>query len=277
MTRSSLSALAFLILACGGKPATTVRAATQSAATPIKAALSSAASGAITFIVFADVTRSLTEEEQRSVIENVQKVVEVLPPRGRLLVFPILEDVERANALMDRHLPDVQTTSDAVAADTQRALMRKQVAASLESILHGPPHGRNRTCISGALRKADELTADLRDGVEIVLVSDMLEDCDDSLLRMPLRLQKVSVSAELKQARALVPGALLNLNGSSVTAILPTVPTSGQKVARPPVHELKAFWRAILDHCGDQPANYRFGTGLPKRLLDYKQRQEGSI
>ncbi len=57
--------------------------------------------------------------------------------------------------------------------------MRKQVAASLESIYRST-HGRNRTCISGALRKADELTVARQ--VEIVLVSDMLEDCD-TLLR----------------------------------------------------------------------------------------------
>ncbi|PYQ29619.1 MAG: hypothetical protein DMF56_11690 [Acidobacteria bacterium] len=276
MSRGSLSAFAFLILACGAGPDTAVKAAAHNsgAATPIKA---SSSLGPTTFIVFADVTRSLTDEEQHSVIENVQKVVDILPPRGRLLVFPILEDVERANALMDRQLPELQTTSDAVAADMQRASMRKQVAASLESVLRGPAHGRDRTCVSGALRKADELAMDLRDTVEIVLVSDMLEDCDDSLLRTPLRLQKSSISQELKRARDLASGALLDLNGASVTAVLPTVPTSKQKVARPPVHELKAFWRAILDHCGDQPANYRFGTGFPKRLLDYKQRQEGGI
>jgi len=114
-------------------------------------------------------------------------------------------------------------------------------------------------------------------GVEIVLVSDMLEDCTDSLLRGPLKLQKTSISKELERAESLPAGGLLNLNGASVTVVLPTVPTSGQKVARPPVHELKMFWRAILDRCGDRPANYRFGTALPQRLLDYRPHEEGGL
>ena len=271
-----LSMPMFLLLACGGRSVgpppvsrTAVSVAAPTAATPLK--------NAVTFIVFADVTRSLTEEEERSVIDNVQKVIDVLPPRSKFMLFPILEDVERSTAIVSREILDVETTSDAVAADTQRSQLRKQAAVDLAAVLHGRTDGRNRTCISGALRKAEELTADVRGSVELVLVSDMLEDCRDSLLGGPLRLQKSSITEELNAARSIRGGPLVALHGASVTVVLPTVPTSGEKVARPPVHELKAFWRAVLDNCGDRQANYRFGTGVPNRLQDYRNRSDGGL
>jgi len=274
--RSALSLVVVaVVIACGGKQPTT---STGSNAAMAPSASSSAGSvetpaSPRLFIVFADVTRSLTPQEQASVIANVQTIIGLLPTGAHLYVFPLLEDVQRAGAVFNDQLPQIQTTSDAVAVDMARAKWSRDVADKLRTLLAGPADGRNHTCVSGAFRKAEEIT-EPGTAAEIVVVSDMLEDCGDSLLHKPVKLQKTSIEREIAAARALPPVSLLQLNGASVTAILPTVPTSGQRVARPPVHELKTFWRAVLDRCGDNPSNYRFGTTVPQRLLDYKADQE---
>lgn len=268
--------LALLIAACNrsdaGLPTTTSGTiATASAVPP------GAKPQPKTFLIFADVTRSLTPDEQRSVVANVQRVIEIVPDRSRVMVFPILEDVQRAGSLFSDALGEVQGTSDAVAVAQQRAAWKKQVEDKLNAIFKSPPTGRTRTCISGALQKADEIIAETVVDAEIVIVSDMLEDCDDSLVGGRVGLEKLSITDEIKRAKALPPDALLHLNGANVTAILPTMPMSKPNVQGPPVSSLRAFWRIILDHCGDTGANFRFGTEIPQRLLDLRPPVEGPM
>jgi hypothetical protein len=267
---------AVLIAACGGKAepnATRKTDLTTSAKTPPSQTLQRLR----TFVLFADVTRSLNAEEQASVISDVKLVIDIIPPKSRLYVFPLLEDVQRAGALFTGEMGEIQGTSDAVAADQQRAIWRNSVAQKLTAMFNGPANGRNLTCVSGALQKADEIQADATENTEIIIVSDMLEDCKESLLGGVLKLEKTSIANEIHRAQSLPPTPLLQLNGASVTAILPTIPTSKQKVLGPPVSSLKTFWRAVLDRCGDRSSNFRFGTEIPQRLLDLKPRPDGAF
>lgn len=232
-----------------------------------------------TYVIFADVTRSLTPLEQASVAERVRGTIDLLPPKATLAVFPVLEDVERAPALFTGKLPEIQSTSDSVDFSMAKAAWKKNVIDRLTAIQNGPPIGRGRTCLSGALRKAQQFTIDATPSrpVEIVIVSDMLEDCDDSLLGRKLSLEKPSIDAELKLLSALPPEPLLRLNGASVTVLLPTVPTTLAATRRPPVHQLQAFWRGILDHSGDQKENFRFGTEIPERLRALNIEEKGGL
>jgi hypothetical protein len=232
-----------------------------------------------TYVVFADVTRSLSEQEHASVYDTVQKVVALLPPKATLIIFPILEDVQRAPSVFEGTLPAVQSTSDSVDLSVAKTRWKSLVAEKLKAIDAGPATGRNRTCISGALRKAEEVTVDASESrpVEIIIVSDMLEDCADSLLGRKLSLEKTSIDAEVKVARALPPEALLRLNGASVTVLLPTVPTSAATTKRPAVHQLEEFWRAVLDRSGDRKENFRFGTEIPQRLKDLQVQEGGGL
>lgn len=268
---------AVLIAACGGSAEPRVATGNPDPTTSARTLPSQTQHRLRTFVIFADVTRSLNAEEQASVIRNVKLVIDLVPPKSRLYVFPLLEDVQRAGALFTGEMGEVQSTSDAVAADQQHAIWRDAVASKLTAMFNGPVNGRNLTCVSGALQKADEILADAGTDAEVIIVSDMLEDCKESLLGSALRLEKTSIVNEIHRAQSLPATPLLNLNGASVTAILPTVPTSKQKVLGPPVSSLKIFWRAVLDRCGDRAANFRFGTEIPQRLLDLKPRPDGAF
>jgi hypothetical protein len=233
-----------------------------------------------TFIIFADVTRSMTSEEQTSVRDQVQQVIDILPPQSHLYVFPLLEDVQRAGAFFSGELPVVETTSDDVDVQQLRAKWKTTLADKLKAINAGPPTGRQHTCISGALRKAEEITVDpaVAANTEIVIVSDMLEDCKDSLLGGPLTLEKKSIAKELKAAAAMQHTTRSpNLYGAAVTLLLSTGATSQPVVNRPPAEDLKTFWRLVLDRCGDRKEDYRFGTVLPQRLKDLKPKEHDSF
>ncbi len=223
-----------------------------------------------TYVIFADVTDSLSAREHAVVEEKVQRIVEIMPPKATLIVFPILEDVERAPAIYTATLPDTLTTSDSVDFSVFKARSKVEVAKTLHQVAAGNRIGRKLTCISGALRKAEEVTIDARPSrpVEIIIVSDMLEDCNDSLLGGKLSLEKQSIMKEIKAARALPSEPLLHLNGASVTMLLATDPTSPGTTKRPAAHDLERFWREILDRSGDNRANFRFGTEVPQRLKE---------
>jgi len=265
---------AVLIAACGGRAEPRATRMPDPTAAAKKA---QAQHRLRTFVIFADVTQSLNAEEQASVIRDVKLVIDLVPPKSRLYVFPLMEDVQRAGALFMGEIGEVQSTSDAVAADQQHALWRSTVASKLSAMFNGPVTGRKLTCVSGALQKADEVLADAGTDAEIIIVSDMLEDCKESILGGVLQLEKTSIVSEIHRAQSLPHAPLLHLNGASVTAILPTVPTAKQNVPRPPVSSLKVFWRAVLDRCGDEASNYRFGTEIPQRLLDLKPRPDGAF
>ncbi|HUP60886.1 MAG TPA: hypothetical protein VNA69_10755 [Thermoanaerobaculia bacterium] len=231
-----------------------------------------------TFIVFADVTLSLTPEERDSVRSSIEQVVKLLPSEATLYVFPLLEDVERAPALFHGRLPKALSTRDSFDLSQAKAKWQRDIAAKLGQFTAGPAEGRKRTCISGALRKAEVIARDVARPAraEIIIVSDMLEDCSQSLAGGQVSLERKSIASEVQAARTL-PDKLLDLRGASVTALLPTVPMGKQNTARPPVHELAAFWREVLDRCGDDKETFRLTTEIPERLKKFEGERQGGL
>lgn len=218
------------------------------------------------YIVFADVTLSLTGEERAAVAEGVTRVVNTLPPRAKLYVFPLLEDVPRARALFEGVLPPIRRTVDRFRNDQVRTQWLQEIHAKLDAITNGSKLGRDHTCISGALRKAAEVLKGTT-GAEVIVVSDMLEDCPDSLLGGPLSLEQRKIDDPLRRAHRLKDGPpILDLHRASVTALLTTVPFAPPTVKRPPLHDVEEFWRLVLDSCQDRRANFSFSTEMPSRL-----------
>lgn len=254
--RAVLVVCCALLLQCGNSAPAAERSAQSSGG--------GESSGTRTYLIFADVTQSLTNEEQQRVSERVGKIVATIPPRSRLYVFPILEDVPRAPAIFKGDLPAIRGTSDRVLIDGLRLKWQTTISEELKKINQGPGIGRKRTCVSGALQKASEIVSS-SNPAEIVLVSDMLEDCPSSLFHKPLTLEKADIGKELELAHG-VAKPLLDLHNASVTVLLTTVPTSQPHVASPPEPDLREFWRTILDNCNDRKDNFSFSTEIPERF-----------
>lgn len=226
------------------------------------------------FIVFVDVTSSLDGDELQSVGDHASQMVATVAEGSRILVIPILRDVERAKPLLDETF-GVSTTSREMAdfqarRRTRAEQLRRDVAALVPAV--NADNDRARSCISGALRRAAEVIAGSggKSRVEIVLISDMVEECDNSIEGHPVSLAKAHIIEDIDRAKHLPRAKLIDLRGSAVTAVIPTArnPRAALHTLRPPVNELAAYWREILDRCGDAPSRFAIGADLPARVLN---------
>lgn len=266
MAMAAIASLAVAAWHCTETPAKASQRSNPTSSTVAPTA--SAAAGTRTYVIFADVTESLSPEEEQSVYETVRDVVAVIPNGSQLWVFPIIEDVPRSHAVFHGTLPPIESTADRIYSNRLRQDWVGKIGRQLEGLRRGPKTGRTRTCISGGLRKATELVS-AGSLTEVIFASDMLEDCPDSLLGGAVSLEKTDISKEVARARALpADHQLLDLKGANITAVLTTVPVSKPRVKRPPVHRVAEFWRAVLDRCGDRRENFYVGTQLPSRLVD---------
>lgn len=226
------------------------------------------------YVIFIDLSLSLNETQAQVVPEVMQKLVQGMPGGSRISVYPIAEEVVATGALLQAHLPKGENATERARLQKRRAELAPQVIEAVASMRQTLRAGTTlrHTCISDALRQAAKEVRDLRSvdpsvDVEIVFVSDMLEDCQASLLGRPVSLEKPNISPEVVLARSLPRNAtLVDLGRAHVTMLLPPLALAVPKTARPETHDLEAFWRAVLDRCNDEREAFRFGTEIPERL-----------
>jgi hypothetical protein len=172
---------------------------------------------------------------------------------------------------MEATLPDDQTTLGRIALRRVRRSDYELLQRTADSII--PTARRSgyllHTCISDAFRQAAQTVSQKQplEDVEIVIVSDMLEDCSDSLLGGKLTLEKENIAAEIRRAARIPKDTLLiDLRGTPVIAVLPASGVSALRIRQPPIDDVRRFWRAVLDHCNDDPNSFSLQTSLPQEL-----------
>ena len=223
------------------------------------------------YLLFIDLTLSLNDSQTTSVRRSLNILFAAMPPRSRVIVFPLGASVEHSGPLLEASLPDELTTLDKIRLTNERGTIESSLQNAITSLLPSAKASGYlaHTCISDALRQASQTVRQARtnEDVEIVLVSDMLEDCGESILGGALSLEKDDATAELKRVRAKPKSEmLLDLRHARVTAILPSSGVSKLKIKQPSVDQIRQFWRAVLDHCNDDPEFYNLDTSLPDDL-----------
>jgi hypothetical protein len=125
------------------------------------------------------------------------------------------------------------------------------------------------TCLLDAVQfaagqlPAMELTA--KSHVDLVLISDMIEDCQSSPMGPGVRLDKRSVKRETELVRHL-PTTLIRLPQMHVYIVMPPGSGAGPNDAR--LQDVDDFWRAFLGRCGLRPQDVTITIGsLPAALL----------
>jgi hypothetical protein len=229
-----------------------------------------AAAPARLYLVFFDLTRSLNTEQQRAVVASIEQLANGMPARSQVIVFPLGGYTQRAGVLVEQTLGDDRFA-------TERSRLARQKKA-LPNLILGAAAAytqrltnkdfRRSTCISDALRQAEQVVKDTRHPeVEVIFISDMLEHCDPSLLGGMLSLEKKNISGELARAKRLDPkGKLVDLNGASVSALVPAAGPGAEKVASPALHVLREFWATVLSHCNHNTDEFFLDATFPSRL-----------
>lgn len=238
-------------------------------------------------IIFADVTSSLSPDEMGRVVSTTSEVIGALPAETHVAVYTIQIDPE-ATPLKEITLPRRGSNIDErVAAQRRVQEFRQAVSTAIIqqycAINFNDPATRTqcanlqfvpkpqddlRSCILGRLEKASRKIADAREAgatdIEVIFVSDMVEECERTPLRRRVRLTRTSLAAETKN----VPQyeSLPNLAGASITIVVPRAAESSVRASTPDLRDLREYWRAVFAACHAEMSMWRFDSELPSRL-----------
>lgn len=205
-------------------------------------------------ILFLDVTTSLAGDESAAVQKTVNDIVDKAPADTELLVIPICANTE--NAPYGRYLLPYPEGSSEIArrkAEAERAKIKTDIASSVQKIQQQTAAVRTQyaSCISPALRVAqNEVHNSSRKwNNDVIFVSDMIEECQMSLLGQPVRLL---AGPQFAEANKLLVGqqALLSVPDVRVFVILPKAVSSIVRKDYPEPHELKKFWQHLFARSG---------------------------
>jgi hypothetical protein len=253
MKRRALIVITALVVACGGKSCR--EASVPTPALPERLV-----------VIFADVTSSLTAEQVVSVQSHVEHIIEALPPRTTVYVFSIGRDTETAREIEHDATPIVDSEAAKNRLVQWRATFATQVRDDLERL-----HARRKdtepgtlsSCITTALRRAASLTTRSTRQVDIFIVSDMIEECETSLLGGQLTLMKRNIDEEIRHVTDL-KSQPVSLRHATITIVRPqyNIHTSGQN-EQPSAADLERFWRGLLVHCETDSKRVYFGADLP--------------
>ena len=235
-------------------------------------------------LIFSDVTSSLVPEESRRVATLTADVLDGLPPGAKYAVYPIQVETQRLTTVQEGMV--AAGTNEQAAASAVKQQRRKELDQAITDLYeqikrvrdHGSSVGRpdNHTCILNALGFAADQFRQFSDRdkyeLELIFISDMIEECNRTPLHRPIALAKRDISNEIELAET--TDLSLDLSAARVTIVIPsTVETYQQsQVQRPDMRELQAFWKHILKHCGfdDQSLGdekrFYFSSGLPQRF-----------
>ncbi len=231
------------------------------------------------YVIFVDQTLSMNEVEAASFDVALRTLFAGIPPRSEVQIYPIGADPESAGMLLRKQLGDDQTTVKRIDLDNaRRKLYQDYVTKRAELLKNSDRSALLRTCISGAIRQAAESLRERKESeLEVVFLSDMLESCGDSVIKpvskaKTVSLEKADISVEIRLASQLSHVPIVDLRHARVTAIIPASGLSKRVVTKPSVAQVRAFWRAVLDRCNDDPASYSLGTTIPDHLRPPKKR-----
>jgi hypothetical protein len=217
-------------------------------------------------LVFADVTDSLLTEERQVVHNAIHDIFDRAPEKSTIRVYPVVAVMDVAPPLINATIPFRTTTgAHAIkqAADHRAALARRAVAALVEVERKVDPRVPS-SCLSGALRRAANDILDLEERpVDVVIISDMVEDCSHSIHGGRVALVRAGIRTEITAAMKL-PSPYADLRKANVFFIYPAAVNSGLDLRRrsAPPQELQAFWTAVLSRCNAGRLRFVPGPGL---------------
>jgi len=212
-------------------------------------------------IIFQDITASLKTDETDEGSKIVNAIIDRAKPGTSVTVIPICENTELAPGVSW-----VVPQPNGFGADRQNAVLkdraaRKQQVAQNTALVRAQKravHSLHASCVSPGLYRARSLSRN-RDPkkrylTEVVFVSDMIEECQTSLLGQPIRLIR-NVDKEFDRAKALAApnDPLMTDPGFKVIVILPHSQSTSELTDEYPVpRDLEDFWKRIFTRAGLQ-------------------------
>lgn len=240
-----------------------------------------------TVLIFADVTSSLSVRESDRVGELTAQALASLSPGTRFAVYAIQADAE-APAFIEGEMPVPRNSREREDAALGRLSLQAQVKNGLAdlycSINWNDPETQEqcrtrriiprpqedlRSCVLRSLRHASKAIQNAEEShgapVEVVFISDMIEECRETPFGSAVRLTKTSIGKQTETAGDL---SFANLRRSRVTVVLPRVlnDQQGRRADHPTSDKVETFWMVVFKRANADMSNWYFDTALPARL-----------
>ena len=222
--------------------------------------------------IFCDVTISLKETERAEVARMAAEILNHLPPGTSYRVYPIQAETSALAQINQKELVIPPRNKDERLQTLLEKRRQQGLADDLANIskeTNAPQDGNerrddNRTCILNALNFAGnqfkQFPAEKYDR-ELIIISDMLEECTDPPLKQPINIKKPNITPELKLA-----GEFPEVNDFSTVKISIIVPVTLETYKKyapgrmPSIDDLKEFWKIIFSRCKVPPDAENKGT-----------------
>jgi hypothetical protein len=208
-------------------------------------------------IVFEDITMSLAKDQATAAQNIVNEIVDKAPDGAELVVVPICENTDNAPEISEI-IPftglGLRAKEDAREA---RKALKQEIAKSMQDILKGTKAATSgyASCVSPSLRVSQRVmrtpSPDKNWVTDIIFVSDMIEECQTSILGQTVRLK--TADDQFDAAKKLVGGnqRLMDVANARVFVILPkAISTTRLNRDYPSPVELHAFWERLFARSG---------------------------
>jgi hypothetical protein len=232
-------------------------------------------------LVFSDVTSSLIPQENKEVAMLTADVLDHLPPGATYAVYPIQIETQRLTPIVEgKAMVETNEQANIAVKDQRRKELIRAIADLYGKIRvvrdHSSPYGKpdNHSCILNTLGFAQDQFRQFADpgrfDLELIYISDMVEECNRTPMHQPIVLARKDISKEITLAQN--SALKLNLSNTRVTIIIPSTTETYLVGHRPNLDELRLFWEAVLKGCGfsdetlKDERHFYFSAGLPQRF-----------
>jgi hypothetical protein len=230
--------------------------------------------------IFCDVTNSLDKSESEKVASMAAGILNSLPAGTEYRLYPILVETDRLTPINDKESLIRPKESDPNLQGGLEKRRQEELTEKLRNLYQITNKNRfdNRTCILNALSFAGNQLNDFpkdKYDRELVIISDMFEECNDTPLKRKIDIRKPDINEELKLAES--SPQMADLSSVVVTIITPATEDTYMNYepgTKPPMSSLKDFWGKIFTHCNvppeaqKDPEKYFWSNGiLPRRFL----------
>lgn len=227
-------------------------------------------------LIFCDVTSSLGVGEVAKGARLAATIIQNAMPPVRYRVVPIMLSTDSVAPVLDEDVPPLIGANRIAYRKALEGLpphLEEKLKAQYADVNHGPGADPNRSCIINSLERAVPFFEENRKhakSLDLVIVSDMIEECAKSPYKQVIQLNRADIQGEIRVAQGRVN--LPSLAGVRVTLVIPSAGAADAvKHVRPPVRQLEQFWKAVFSQAGFQPAGmqnverFYFGPDLPDR------------
>jgi hypothetical protein len=217
-------------------------------------------------LIFCDVTNSLREEESREAAKISADILDQQPANTEYIIYPIQIQTRLMPHIVKASVPLQLLTSQIDDYKLKKAERRKEILDKVQQLykdmndrLHNTD---NRTCILNSIAFAENYFRDYTDTakfeLELIYVSDMIEECNSTLLGRRVEMDKRDISGELRLAQAFQ--CRYRMPHVSVKVFYPSTKETLQASQRlkPDVEQLKQFWEMTFNHCGVAGIKFNF-------------------